>query len=344
MPEQLINFDRIHWQFKPVFGATEQLSANIAALNSGDIPESVTRACKTVLLDSIACMMKGRDSNVSAKLESFIKMEGGRLESTCLSNNAFRSNRYNSSLYNGTLMTASGCDVVFRGMHCASVIVPAVLSVAEKELIEGNRIKVALATGLEVMLRLMAAAKTVPENRALDPTSTFGPFGSAAAVSKILDLDAFETENALSLCASQAAGAQRSAVLGDGDVGYMHGGFASSYGIRAVFLSRKGLSGPRNILEGNMGFFECVSGLHDDNKTPRYDSTLVNEGFGEKWLLLDLRVTCAKGDSVKASDAWDVVCEKLNGVSSRSQRKIAGIIDSIEDMDSLLPLISVLSE
>ena len=133
------------------------------------------------------------------------------------------------------------------------------------------------------MCRLAAATPNVPARRPLDPVSTFGSFGAAAVAGKLLGFDAFEMENAISLCTGQAAANLRLSSTG-GEAARLHAGYAAMYGLRAACLARRGLSGAREMLEGPMGFFMCVAGLNDDD-SPVFNVNAVNDGFGEKWIM-----------------------------------------------------------
>lgn len=339
--ESLKNYDRIHWEFTPKKGVTEKLVENLTSCDYGDIPPHVLELGKLLVLDSIGGMLSGARTPSGEKLKAFTDFQGGRKEST-VAWYGTATHRYNAALLNGAFCQASGVDALSAGaMHCAAVVVSAALAVAEKEIREGIRLLSAVVLGWETMCRLHAAAGWVPDRRPLEPTSTFGPFGAAVAASKLLGFDAFELENALSLCPSQSAAAVR-AVSEGSESGQFHGGFAASYGVRCAYLAREGLSGPREILEGNMGFFQCVSGLHDDDRTPRYNTDVVNERFGERWLLEDVSVqadrpTPSAGGTESAS--WQTVSEKFtrqadaSGLSPSRRDRLVELVARIECLD-----------
>lgn len=294
MSEILKNYDRIHWQVKPKLGATEQLCKNLAAYSSGDLPPRVIDHVKVLVLDSLSCMLLGAETEPCRKLRSFTKKQGGWPECT-VAYYGEQLNRYSASMLNGAFCQASGVDARLDGtLHCAGSVVGAALAVSEPMIREGNRLIAAIALGWEAACRIKRAAVCVPESRPLDPTTTFGPFGAAVAAGKLLEFSPFDLENAISLCPAQAAAPIRPAKTGS-EIGYLHAGFAASWGVRSAYLAKEGLSGPRHILEGNMGFFKCVSGFHDDDCTTRYDVDLVNDQFGQRWLLEETAFVLSDG-------------------------------------------------
>ena len=363
MSEGLKNFDRIHWVFQPKLGATGQLASNVVRINTGDLPERVIKITKLILLDSFGCILIGKKRNTSSKVLNFVKTQGGKPECTIIPD-GFLTNRYHASLVNGTNLRSWRIDSSFRNvMFCSAVVVPAVLAVAEKELREGNSLISAIALGIETMCRLQISSVYVPSTRPLDPTSTFGPFGAAVASMKLLSGDEFDMENAISLCAAQAAAPIR-AEKSHSEVADLHGGFAASYGIRCAYMSREGLSGARQILEGNMGFFQCISGLHDDERTPRYNVDLINKDFGEFWYMNELQflVFPPKGrfeeadenilsvesfihglsESINFDDSsWDRLELKFNriadmcGIEKNNRKRLLKMIGDLENVDDV---------
>ena len=278
------NFNEVHWRFKPKSGVTRDLVKNVVRLEYGDIPSEIIELAKGGILDALGCMLAGSIQGSSQKVLKFARSQGGVTECT-VAYYGDSTNRYQAALVNGAFCHGwEFDDATEYGMSCESVVVPSALAVAEKELLEGHRVLTAVVLGWETICRIGAAATWVPVKRPLHPISTFGPFGAAVATGKLLGFREFDMENAISLCTGQAAATLQTTQTG-GDIARLHGGFAGSYGVRCAYMARERLSGAREILEGNMGFFSCVCGLRDDDKTPRYEVEKVNEGFGKKWLM-----------------------------------------------------------
>jgi len=348
MTENLKNYDRIHWQVQPKLGATKQLSENLTGCNCGDLPQQIVDHVKVLLLDALACILMGSEKDACVKLLSFAVSQGGKQECKVAMCH-FRTNRYMASLLNGSYCQASGLDAQTDEMlHCAGVVVASALAMSDMLISEGNRLIAAIALGWETMCRLHRAAVCVPDTRPLDPTSTFGPFGAAVVAAKLLGFSAFDMENALSLCPAQAAAPAR-AMLTQSEVGLLHAGFAASWGLRSAYLAKEGLSGPRHILEGNMAFFKCVSGFHDDDQTTRYNIDFVNERFGEQWFLENTKFVLSDGsvseqipDFSEIEKKFTAVCDKLLIDEKKRNLVICQIrnLENVNDCSAFLKLLN----
>jgi 2-methylcitrate dehydratase PrpD len=273
----------MYMNYLPKSGVTENLSRNIVKLEYGDMPSKIIELTKSIFLDALGCMLAGALQGSSRKVLRYVRSQGGFPEST-VAVYGDRTNAYYAALVNGAFGHGWGFDdAMGPGLSCESILVPATLAIAEKELANGHEVITAVATGWEVISRLAAAASNIPARRPLAPISTFGPFGAAAVAGKMLNFNEFDMENAISLCTGQAAANLRSTQTG-GEAARLHAGFAAMYGLRAAHLARLGLSGAREILEGRQGYFMCVSGLRNDGD-PIFNVSRVNEGFGKEWYL-----------------------------------------------------------
>jgi 2-methylcitrate dehydratase PrpD len=245
------------------------------------------------------------------------------LDATCIYYGG-KTNVYNAALVNGTFC------------HDAreSVVIPATLAIAEKEMANGYEVTTAIVLGWEVTLRLSAAAApTVPLNRPLHPISTFGPFGAAVAAGKILRQSNFDMENSITNSPAQAAGTLQS-TLTDGESERLVSGFAASYGLRAANWACKGISGARDILEGNAGFYMCICGLNDDG-TPKFDVDKINDEFGEKWYIRYNQAISARETEARFKEH-----AILAGITKHKQEKVIEIVNYLEEQDDVNELIS----
>lgn len=303
-------------------GITKDLAGNIARLQYGDIPIGVIHTAKMAVLEAAGCMVVGALQGSSRKVLRYVRSLGGVPDATCLYYGD-RTNIHNAALANGTFCHGAQ----------ESVVIPAALAVAEKEMANGHEVLTAIVTGWEITLRLAAAAApTVPLERPLDPISTFGPFGAAAATGKIQRFNESEMENAITCCPAQAAGTLQTTLTG-GESARAVSGFAASYGVRAATMARQGVSGARDMLEGRRGFFMCIAGLKGDG-TPRFDIDKVNGGFAEKWYIGD--VNHETSETIKAGFKRDA---ELTGITKTNQQKVTEIVSNLErqtDVDELI--------
>src|SRR5262249_37370953 len=114
-----------------------------------------------------------------------------------------------ATLLNGFLVTAvTMCDAHTSTMtHITPEVMPPALAIAERDNRNGHDLLVALIAGMETMTRI-GIGTDYPAFRAKGwhGPGTLGPFGSAAAVGRLLGLDAETMAKAFGLAGSQSAG------------------------------------------------------------------------------------------------------------------------------------------
>lgn len=160
-----------------------------------------------------------------------------------------------AALVNGALSHIVEMDDVERASvtHPGAVVIPAALAVAERVGTSGLDLLAAVVVGYEIMVRVGAALG--PEHYYhFHNTSTAGVFGAAAAAGWLLDLDRDRLVWALGNAGTQASGLWQFNEEG-ALTKPLHPGRAAANGVLAATLSRLGLTGARNILEGDRGFF-----------------------------------------------------------------------------------------
>ena len=187
---------------------------------------------------------------------------------------------------NGALSHIVEMDDVERESvtHPGAVVVPAALAVAERTGAHGVDFLAAVVAGYEIMVRVGKALG--PEHYFhFHNTATAGVFGAAAAAGWLLDLDRDQLVWALGNAGTQASGLWQfnpdSALTKP-----LHPGRAAANGVLAASLSRLGLTGARNILEGDHGFFAGLA--------PHGDPQRVVEHLGDRDAAL-----CVHGISIK---------------------------------------------
>jgi 2-methylcitrate dehydratase PrpD len=141
-------------------------------------------------------------------------------------------------------------------VHAGTVVVPALLAIAQGRQFGGRDFLTALLKGSEAAFRVGRAAGP-SHYKIYQNTATCGPYGSAMATALLLDLDNAQTVHALG-----NAGTQSSGLWEYRDTGAMtkqlHAGRAAESGIIAAQLAARGFTGPLKILEGSRGFFRAA--------------------------------------------------------------------------------------
>ena len=178
-----------------------------------------------------------------------------------------------AALVNGALSHIVEMDDVERESvtHPAAVVIPAALAIAERVEASGLDLLAAVVAGYEVMVRV-GAALGAEHYHHFHNTSTAGVFGAAAAAGWLLNLDRDQLVWALGNAGTQAAGLWQFNEEG-ALTKPLHPGRAAANGVLAATLSRLGLTGARQILEGERGFFAGLA--------PRGNPQRVVEHLGE---------------------------------------------------------------
>jgi 2-methylcitrate dehydratase PrpD len=143
------------------------------------------------------------------------------------------------------------CDAVVPGAHLGTAIIPAALAAAELAGgATGADFMAAVAVGTELSLRLNLGE---PEYDGFDPTGVCAPFGAAAAAARMLGLNETQTWNALALAFCRCGGSFQANVDGALAVRVIEG-WAAQIGVECARLAGRGITGPKNFLEGIYGY------------------------------------------------------------------------------------------
>ncbi|MFF3867699.1 MmgE/PrpD family protein [Micromonospora sp. NPDC001898] len=138
-------------------------------------------------------------------------------------------------------------------LHPGPVVIAAALAMAQRQGANGAGFLDAVVRGYEVMIRVGEA--TGPTHyRYFHPTSTCGAFGAAAAGASLLDLTERQWVDALGNAGSRTGGLWRCRLERTMSK-LVHVGESAGAGLRAARLAHLGLTGPRHVLEGELGLF-----------------------------------------------------------------------------------------
>lgn len=137
--------------------------------------------------------------------------------------------------------------------HPGCIVVPAAWAIAESRGLGGRAFLEAVLAGYEACCRVgMAVGKS--HYRVWHNTATCGPFGSAMAAARLLDLTEDQAVSALGNAGTQSSGLWE--FLASGTMSkHLHTARAAESGILAALLAEEGFTGPELILEGEKGFF-----------------------------------------------------------------------------------------
>lgn len=186
---------------------TGPLSEFIYSLRYSDLPENVRQRVRLIAIDAVANALAGWQAQETQAFVKLAETLGSVGESTVLGGDTLSPS--GAVVLNGYLITAvSACDVYRPALcHVTPEVIPPALAIAERIGASGEQFLLALAVGLETTVRLGRGLHySVFRSKGWHSPGVIGPFGGAAAVSKLLGLNVNQLCNALGLAGSQASG------------------------------------------------------------------------------------------------------------------------------------------
>lgn len=237
---------------------SDRLAHFIEEVRYEDFSPDVTEMAKKCFFDWLGCVYAARSEEPVKSIAEVARLSKGKDHSTVIPYGEMNSAPF-SAFVNGAASHALEIDDVHRDsvLHPATVIIPAVFAVGEREGVSGKSLIEAIVTGYEVMIRV---GEGVGRSHYWfwHNTSTCGTFGSAAGVGKILRLTRDQYVHALGNAGSQSCGLWE--FLADGaNTKLLHTGKAAMNGIIAADLAKLNFTGARKIFEGEKGFYRATS-------------------------------------------------------------------------------------
>jgi 2-methylcitrate dehydratase PrpD len=262
-------------EISPGAGATAKLAGHVAAARYETLPPKTIHAFKRAFQDHLTCAIAGSAMPVSQALLGYFSDTDASRAATVVGNGAQLSAQ-NAALVNGA--NTHGLDFddghTNGSAHPSGAVFPAVLAAAEQYGSSPREIVLAAVMGYEVMCRVAAAGHPATARRGWHNTAIAGVFGAAAAVAKLLGLDAVQTRNALGLAGSFSGGIRE--YLDEGaEVKRLHPGKAARDGLLCAEFAKRGITGPSKVLEGRYGF----GNIHASGEM-KWDRLLL--GLGER--------------------------------------------------------------
>jgi 2-methylcitrate dehydratase PrpD len=309
---------------------TEELAVFLSGLRYEALPAAVRERVVDIVLDTVASAIAGRHGDETAQIEALASALGGPPNSTVIAGSP--SSLAGATLINGYQVTAvTVCDIHRPTLcHVTPEVVPPALAIGEQRGASGRDLLVAVAAGLETVVRVGAGMR-YPSMRARGWHSpgVIGLFGGAAAVSSILKFDAERYRNALSLAGTQSAGSF--AHWGTPTIKF-HQSRAAMSGLLAALLAEQNFPAGREILTAKRGgLFE----LYSDGGDP----AAVTAGLGETWELetISLRLWPAASSIQSVITAIFSLIEKHDLRPEQVDVMEIGLSKTVYDMHGNLP-------
>jgi 2-methylcitrate dehydratase PrpD len=283
----------------------EKILANyISDAKFEDLPNEPVDLMKKIILTILGTTAAGATAEGCREVVDQVREWGGKQESTILIHGG-RVPAYNAALANSVLARAVDfCDGMVPGLHLGSSSVPTALAAAELSGgCTGKEFLTALVVGSEVAARLNLSGSAY---NGFDPTGVCSIFGATGVASKIMQLNSRQTLDALALAFNRAGGSFQSNIDGSLAVRLIQG-LVSQSAIICTQMAQRGLTGPKNFLEGVYGYFHLFA--KDD-----YRSETVLADLGKKFRMTNvlLKKFPSCGGTLASTDAILDLMEKHN--------------------------------
>jgi 2-methylcitrate dehydratase PrpD len=232
---------------------THQLIDFALGIESSDLGDAARRTIELAFADTIGCALAGSGSEEASIAGVWAGRVGAQDEATVIG----RPGRLPASLaalVNATAAHALDYDDVSPMMtHPSACLVPPLLAVAERQGNSGADVMVAYATGFEVCVRLCRLLNPGHYYRGWHSMGTVNGLGVAAAVGRLMGLDAPTVRRAVAIAASSSAGIRKN--FGT-FVKPLHAGQAAFHGLQAAEFAAAGFDADDAVLDGEHGFLD----------------------------------------------------------------------------------------
>jgi 2-methylcitrate dehydratase PrpD len=290
-------------------------------------PPPLARArAATAFLDTIGVTLAGASEPAGRGVQQVVAANGG--DSCTVLGTTIRVSAADAALANGTAAHALDYDdMCFVSLaHPSAPLVSALLAAGELTGASGSALADAYAIGFEIEARLGRVMNPRHYQRGWHCTSTLGALGSAAAVSRLLGLDARITGHAIAIAASEASGLKEN--FGT-MVKPLHAGLAARDGVLAALLARSGITASERALDGPQGFLRAMDSERDDLEREATD-------LGVRWEIIDTGIT------VKLYPSCAATHPALDAILTLRRREgfTADTVEAVEvDVDRITPTV-----
>jgi len=261
-------------------GTTAVLAEWAAGFRLEDAPDAVVDRMKALVLDLLRVVAVGARLPWSRAARRLALELGGKGNSSILLSGD-RLDAARAAFVNGAYAHACDLDDTHVGSmhHAGASILPAVLAMAEREDASGRALLAAAICGYEASLRIGLATQPSLFHRGFMATPTCGALGAALAVGKLLDFNQEDLAGALGAAGAYAGGLAQFYHSGS-FIKRLNGARGAESGVMAALLTRGGIWGPRDILEGEAGFFRAFA--------EKSDPAQVTGDLGRNFRLLEV--------------------------------------------------------
>jgi 2-methylcitrate dehydratase PrpD len=263
--------------------ATDALARFASGLALDDVPPSVVRAVKRLLLDHLGCAAGGSRTPLARAAAAVAAADGGH--GATVIGTRQRAAPGPAAFANAMAANALDYDDTGATGHPGATLIPAALALAEVEGCSGAELLAAIVAGYEVGARVLAGVQPSWERRVeVYGSGTVQTFGAVAAAARLLRLDVETTLTAFGLAGAFAPLPHEAKFGWDEDrLSWIKDNVAwpAEGGVRAARLAARGFPATRTILDGERGLWRMMG-------SDRCDATRMVRDLGTEWDVLGL--------------------------------------------------------
>jgi 2-methylcitrate dehydratase PrpD len=263
-------------------GLTKYVGDFVVRTKYEDIPAQVIELGKKSILDGLGLALAGSRAESGPISRKFVGQYGACLGKATIIGTAQKTSARFAALVNGISIHADDFDdtqlaaakdrVYGLLVHPTVPVLPAIFALAEQRAVSGKEWMMAYHLGIEVECKISEAIAPRHYEDGFHTTGTCGPFGSAAACSRLLNFDLSKTLKTFGLVASNSGGLREN--FGTMTKPYQAGHAAES-GLVSAELVALGWTAAEQILEADRGFFHAAGGS--------YDPAAIMGRLGDPW-------------------------------------------------------------
>ncbi|EAQ66900.1 hypothetical protein MED121_13270 [Marinomonas sp. MED121] len=255
-----------------------QASRFLEGIRYEQLPADVIQTAKYAVLDYIGVAIPGSDQAVAQNLLNWAKQRSWG-SSACVIGSEARLDVEHAALVNAAAGHALDFDDTSWATigHPTTVILPALLALAEQKESSGKALLLAYIAGVEVAHKVADLMMPETSENGWHTTGVFYALGTAAAACQLLALDQETTTRALALSLSKSGGIRSN--FGTQAKPY-HAGMAAKAGLEAISLAQSGITSSSTALEGVDGFIQCYASQALAEKARRMAKPIL---FGASW-------------------------------------------------------------
>ena len=242
--------------------ATGELAAYAVSGCFDDLPEKTVDRTKLAILNILGAAIGGCGTTIGQRHIDLAQATGGGISEATIIGGGGKLSIPMAVYANASLAFALDYeDVVHYCIHAGPVTVPAALAIGEHRHASGKVLIVAIERGYEIGTRIGLSMLPSPERGAQVWGQQYTPFAPCIAASRLLGLDAGQTEAAMGITGTYALVPSAYKYFGivdetrpirEAKLGW---GWMALGGVFGALSAAKGFSGGHGILDGDEGFW-----------------------------------------------------------------------------------------